>query len=367
MSIIRKRSAQHKLYIPANTRENQYLLAKFELTDALIKKYSDSKQGVNYQACYENMAKAFFDICADLGLESCQFVANDKFIRVRYSPERLTSQTEQQILFLYSPCYHFNSSSYFDADKRAKKIKLLFLANGRDIRANSAHFHKKVEDAISQFSAKAGLAENSVRICDHQHLTFDLFAKEKGHDGTQAHKLRSIRNRFKVDEVELPEVIDAQSYAVIDMPITRRIREMAEIDSSAEDIYNPLYTMISEAFINSAKEHNLNNGYMLANDLVPVVRSQDDESLSKDGELFRIGYNPKQEVCGYTCKWSAKKLVDSVQFVFIAAESDMTSYGYGKHFNQILATMRAMASKLDYVNDTETMSVRLHQHIGFYK
>ncbi|MCU4674642.1 DUF3083 family protein [Catenovulum sp. 2E275] len=367
MSIIRKRSAQHKLYIPANTRENQYLLAKFELTDELVKAFAGSENPENYKACYEGMAKVFFEICAEFGLESSQFVANDKFIRVRYSPERLTSQTDQQILFLYSPCYHFNSSSYFDETKRAKKIKLLFLANGRDIRSNSAHFHKKVEDAILKFAAQAKVNEGSIRICDHQHLTFDLFAKEKGHDGTQAHKLRSIRNRFKADNVEVPEIIDAQNYAVITMPITRRIREMADIDSTAEDLYNPLYTMISEAFINSAKEHNLSNGYMLANDLVPVVRSQDEESLSKDGELFRIGYNPKQEICGYNCKWSAKKLVDSVQFVFVAAEADMTNYGYGKHFNQILSAMRAMAAKLDYVYDTEAMSVRLHQHIGFYK
>ena len=39
MSMLRKRSAQHKIHLPFDARENQYLLAKFRLTDELIAKY----------------------------------------------------------------------------------------------------------------------------------------------------------------------------------------------------------------------------------------------------------------------------------------------------------------------------------------
>jgi hypothetical protein len=36
MSIVRKRSAAHKAYIPSNARDNQYILAEFAMTDELI-------------------------------------------------------------------------------------------------------------------------------------------------------------------------------------------------------------------------------------------------------------------------------------------------------------------------------------------
>ena len=40
MSIIRKRSAAHKSYLPSNARDNQYILAEFSITDELIQKFS---------------------------------------------------------------------------------------------------------------------------------------------------------------------------------------------------------------------------------------------------------------------------------------------------------------------------------------
>ncbi len=40
MSIIRKRSAAHKAYLPGNVRDNQYILAEFCLTDELVQRLS---------------------------------------------------------------------------------------------------------------------------------------------------------------------------------------------------------------------------------------------------------------------------------------------------------------------------------------
>ncbi len=369
MQLSRTRNAQHKVYIPSSARENQYLLAKFKVTDEFIARFSDlidENSEHPYENLYHSLSATFFKINGDLDIESSQFVANDKFSRIRFSPEKLTSQTEQQILFLYNPRYHFGQNTYFNGKKRVEKINLIFLANGDEVRLDSAKFHQKVKKAITLFTEQVGLTKEEVRICDHQHLTYDLFAKDKGLTGTQPHKFRSITNRYIADDILLPANTDALTYAIVDIALNRRIRELVDIDASALNPYTPLYNFIADAFISAAKDHNLNNGAVIANGLLPIVRRSDDEIVAANGELQMLGYNPENISCGYICKWSADKLVDTVQLVFFASQQNQTSHGYGKFLNQIEQTLHALADKLGYVHDKEEMLVRFHQHIGFY-
>ncbi|WP_017445922.1 DUF3083 family protein [Gayadomonas joobiniege] len=368
MPINRDRSAQHKVYIPSNARENQYILAKFELTDALLARFSDlveSGTEFPYNDFYHHLAAVFHDICDKHEIDSGQFVANDKFIRVRYSPEKITAQTDQQIVFLYSPKYHSGHKSYINGKRRVRKLKLLFLANGSEIRHNSAKFHTKVDAAMQELIQTLELDPGTVRLCDHQHLTYDLFAKEKGVEGTQAHKLRSIVNRFSVHDVHLDaNQLDSQTYAVVSMHLNKRMRSLVTIDKTAEKPYEALYTYIKEAFINSSKANGVDQGIMIANDLVPVVRSKTDTVISENGELQTIDFNENKPEYGFTCHYSRRKLVDTVQFVFVAAKDDQTSYGYGKFLNQVHDAMRSFANKMEYQTKTENLSVRIHQHIG---
>lgn len=369
MSISRTRKVQHKVYIPSSARENQYLMVKFPVTDELLAKYADlidEKSDQPYTSFYQALATLFFKTNEDLGLESTQFVANDKFTRVRFSPEKLTSETEQQLLFLYNPAFHTSQNSYFDGSKRAKKLTLVFLANGGELRINSAKFHVKVNKAVEAFADKLKVEKSTVRVCDHQHLTYDLFSKSKGVEGTQVHKFRSIANRYAADDLNLPEEIDSLTYAVVDLPINRRIRALAEVGEEGDDPYSELYNVIADAFITSAKNQKLNNGAIIANGLVPIVRNAEDENVIASGELLMLGYNPSVTSGGYTCKWDSSKLVDTVQLIFVAGQHNKTPHGYGKFINQVEASLRAFAERLDFINDKEEMLVRLHQHIGFF-
>ena len=59
MSIVRKRSAATKAYIPDNARDNQYILAEFTLTDQLLSQlpsHSNKDGSANYYACYQTLA-----------------------------------------------------------------------------------------------------------------------------------------------------------------------------------------------------------------------------------------------------------------------------------------------------------------------
>jgi hypothetical protein len=369
MAISRSRNTQHKVYIPSSARENQYLMAKFPLTDQLLEKYSDlidENANEPYAKFYQELANLFFKINDDLNLDSTQFIANDKFVRVRFSPQKLTTQTKQQVLILYNPEYHTSQNVIFRGDLKAKKITLIFLANGSEVRIHAAKFHQTVNQAISKFSDQIGINKESVRICDHQHLTYDLFAKPKGIEGSQVHKFRSITSRYLADEIKLPENADALTYAVVDFPINRRVRALIKSEDTESGSYNELYNLISDAFISSAKNQNLYNGAVIANGLVPIVRRAEDENVIASGELQMLGYNPKHTSGGYTCKWSSDKLVDTIQLIFVACDKDKTTHGYGKFVNQIELALRGFAQQLDFINDKEEMMVRLHQHVGFY-
>tara|TARA_R110000737_G_scaffold221796_2_gene237176 strand:- start:7268 stop:8386 length:1119 start_codon:yes stop_codon:yes gene_type:complete len=370
MPISRKRSTQHKVYIPSSARENQYLLAKFTVTDKLIEKMVgpiDHSDEQPFLIFYKKLSEIFFKINEELDIDSGQFVANDKFTRIRFSPEKLTAQTEQQILFLYNSRYHYSQNAYFDATKQANKIHLVFLSNGDDVRQNSVIFHQKVVQAIAKFTEQTALSTQEIRISDHQHLTYDLFAKDKGILGNQVHKLRSISTRYASDDISLPKNTDELTYAIVDMPINRRLRNMVALDHSEGENYDPLYNLIADTFISAAKKHQLNNGAVIANGLVPIVRRSDDENSIAKGELMMLGFNPKNANSGYSCKWAADQLVDSVQFVFVASEQDKTSHGFGKFLLQIEHALHSIAQTLEYINDKEELTVRFHQHIGFYQ
>jgi len=369
MSISRTRNAQHKVYIPTSARENQYMMAKFVLTDQLIEKYKsliDMNVSEPYAKLYQTLATIFFKINDNLEIETSQFIANNKFTRVRFSPEKMVSQTKQQILFCYNPKYHTSQNIFFDGDIKAKKITLLYLVNGDEIRDQAAKFHGKVKQAITKFRDELGIKKQDIRVSDHQHLTYDLFAKDKGVEGTNVHKFRSMTNRYLPDNISIPENTDSLTHVMVDLHINRRIRSLVKINEDEPGCYNELYSLIADAFINSAKNQNLLNGAVIANDLMPIVRSAKDENVIATEELLMLGYNPSHSSGGYTCKWDSNKLVDTVKLIFVASDQDVTSHGYGKFVNQTELALRAFAKQLDFINNKEEMLVRLHQHIGFY-
>lgn len=376
MSIIRKRSAAHKSYIPNNARDNQYILAEFTITDELIQRFShcnnnisEPKQGVYYEF-YQTLAKLLFDLSDLFEVESCQFIANDKLARVRFNEEMHQWQTNQQILFYYNPENHQLKKSFFDANERSKKISLLFLTSGKNIRENAANFHTKISQLVCAYTKEISIDESDIRLRDHQHITYDLFAKNKPEYQnnsltTQAHKLRPIIIRYQSQHVTLPEFHSAMTYAVVTLPISNRLLNMVEVDHSSSDPYNPLYTYLTDTFTQASKRYNLNNGALIANGLVPVVRYSIHEIVSRIGELQILGYNPSQNPCGIISKWNAGELVDNVEMVFVATNKNQTEHGFGRFLNQIEQALKLITTELALDPCKEEVIVRFHQHVAY--
>ena len=368
MSIIRKRSAAHKAYLPSNVRDNQYILAEFSLTDELIKRFSEESSTEKlqpYYDFYQKLSSIFFDYTQQFELDNCQFIANDKLARVRFNQEMHQWQTNQQILFYYNPQKHKLNKSFFDGSKKAKKISLLFLATGDDIRLNAASFHSKISQVIISFCNKILLDKADVRLRDHQHLTYDLFAKHKGCVTTQTHKLRQIEKRYASQFVDIPKHHSAMNYAVINLNISNDILKLVEIDAQSKDPFNPLYTYLTDVFTMAAKRYNLNNGALIANGLVPIVRYSIHEIVSRVGELQMLGYNPEQSPCGIISKWDASTLNDNIQLIFVATPENVSEHGFGRFLNQIEQAMQLMATELEIMPNKDELTVRFHQHVAY--
>jgi hypothetical protein len=368
MSIIRKRSAAHKAYLPGNVRDNQYILAEFTLCDEMFQQFSNKYSELKPQPFYDfyqQLSTLFFKLTDEVELNNCQFIANDKLARVRYSQEMHQWQTNQQILFYYNPENHHFKKSFFDGNKKAKKVSLLFLATGSEIRFNAATFHHKVSRVVQKFCQQVNLDSSEIRLRDHQHLTYDLFAKDKGCSTTQTHKLREINKRYESQKVTIPEHHSAMNYAVVTLNISNELLQQVEIDSNSHDPYNPVYTYLTDIFTMAAKHYNLNNGALIANGLVPIVRYSIHEIVSRVGELQMLGYNPEQSPCGIISKWSAGELIDTVQLVFVATPENNTEHGFGRFLNQIEQALQLMAVELKIEPSKEEMMVRFHQHIAY--
>lgn len=368
MSIVRKRNAAPKAYIPANARDNQYILAEFALTEQLLSQLPtqvNSSGSVNYYACYQTLADLLFTLSNDYAITNSILVANDKLVRVRYSQEMHQWQTKQQIIFYYDPEHHVLQNSFFDANIKAKKITLVFLASGSEIRAGAANFHQRVKALLDDFSQQVKLPLNSIRMRDHQHLTYDIFAKNKGSNTSQAHKFRPIAQRYASQDVTLAENISSITYAIVNLTLDHRISQLVDIDPASTDPYNPLYTYLTDTFSLVAKRFNLNNGALIANGLVPIVRHSLHDLVSKVGELQMLGYNPKQSPCGIVSKWQADALVDNVQLIFVAHCQNGEEQNYAKFVNQIEQAMRLFATELEIPIEKDELTLRFHQHVAY--
>ncbi len=365
-SILKKHRSGERVYLPNDSRDNQYILAEIPLTDNLIELVCgsiDKTLAKPYQKFYQTLSHKVFDIVEEHGLTHVNFVANNRLVRVRYSGEQQVLHTEQQSFFFYCPEHNSTFKGYFDGAVRANKIKILFLATGKELRVNSGKFHNKVYQAIKDISAKIGLAEKAIKLRDHQHLTFDVFAKDKGATNTISHTFREIADRYESQEQSITDEHTSITYVVASIPMARRLLKGADIDYLSEQPFTKLYQKIESAFNKSCHDHDINQAAMIANGVSPFVRYDENETAKVTGELISIGVNPNNAETRFCTHWEGDKLVDTLRFVFFADKSDETHHNYGKFVNQAVAAVRTFSDEVNWKKESDDIIVRVHQHL----
>ncbi len=365
-SILRKHRTSDKVYVPTNARDNHYIIAEMPLTDKLIELIGEEIDCAStdpYQKFYQKLAKLAFDVIEECNIDHANFVANNRLVRVRNSDEQQVLHTDKQSYFFYNPKHNSTFKGYFDGAVRSNKVKFLFLATGENLRENAAKFHQKVFNAVNIISQRIGLKPDELKVRDHQHLTYDIFANEKGSRESKSHTFRDISTRYLQQDVEIKGACTAVTYAVVSIPMTRRLLKGTEINYDLDKPFELLYEKISQAFTLANKKHQLKQAIMIANGLSPIVRFDENASTIINGDIISLGYNPQHEGRDISCQWQGEQLVDTIRLVFFATDFEETHKTYGKFVNQVTQAVNYIADELNWKKQHDYMLMRFNQQL----
>ena len=221
----------------------------------------------------------------------------------------------------------------------------------------------KVLKAVSILSQKIGLKAGALKVRDHQHITYDIFSREKGNKESISHTFREISTRYQHQNVMVDGDFTAVTYAVVSLPMTRRLLKDTEIDYDSDMPFEQLYTKISQAFTQANKKYQLNQTAMIANGLSPIVRFDENASTIINGDIISLGYNPQRRNRDISMQWQGAKLVDTIRLVFFATDFDETHKTYGKFVNQVTQAVASIADDLNWKKGHDYMLMRFNQQL----
>lgn len=351
-------SHQQKVYIPKDVRSNQYITAEIKVTDALLAHYPD------YKTCYKTLSREIFNLADQEDVRNIHVITNDKLPVVRFHTEAYCFPTAEQIIFFYNPEYHEAQTLHSQDDYRARKIRIVFLATGDEIRSNSASFHTKVQDFVAKLVPQLPETELTIKIRDHQHLSYDLFAKAKGNKETYGYKLRAIDRRYKARNCPLPEDHGSICYVTVKLPLSRTLKQAILPEHTTD--FTPLYQTLEDTFVQAASAKQLKRIAMVANGLTPLVRNSKYDQVEGTDEVQMLGFDPNLEEQQFVSHWDGKHLVEMVSFTIVAGKKDGKDAGFGRFMNQVEDALKGFTSALAFDKTRESLIVRFHQHISYH-
>ncbi|WP_462158495.1 DUF3083 family protein [Pseudoalteromonas sp. GB56] len=347
---------QHRVYIPTNARANQYILAEFNTDDTFYDCFSDCI------SAHERVARQLFALCDEADLYNVHMLINDKLPIVRFHEESYCLETKRQQLFFYNPRYHEAHSVHGDEEQKARKIRFLFLATGEDIRANTADYHSRVTKVLNTLQEQLPVRSLQFKVRDHQHLTYDLFARAKGHKESYGYKLRALDSRYEARGCPLPEHKDL-TYARFTLPLTRQIKTHL-LDNQCED-YSKLYARIEDSFLSACEGKKLPRRAMVANGRTPLIRHRDIDTSAHNEELEKLSFLPCMDSTQNYVIYDGSKLVESIDFIIVAGNEDKHDMGYGRFMNQVESVIKSLCASLHVNPERQDINTRFYQHLSY--
>lgn len=352
-------SHTNKVYIPDTARHTQYLLAELLVSEALLGCYPDTA------SCYKALSQQFFLFCQQQGLRHVSFIANDKLPVVRLHQEAFCFQTADQILFFYNPQYHEAQHSFVDPYHRARKISLLFLATGTEIRQQAAQFHQQVLNVVRQFQQTLPVSMQAIKIRDHQHLSYDLFARQKGCQSSYGYKLRDLAKRYQAAEQALPAHCSSMNYAIISLPFSRKIKEVLGVDPEQMPPWSALFVRLEQLFGKAMHEQGLYQLALIADGTAPLVRNSQLDKARASRELRMLNFDVTAPNPALQSYWQPDVLPDTVHFVVVAGQDDRNEQSYARFMNRLEDALKALGRALALQGETDDCVIRFHQQLSY--
>ncbi|RYV01651.1 hypothetical protein SOPP22_14890 [Shewanella sp. OPT22] len=351
-------SHKHRVYIPTSARSNQYITADIKVTPELIQHFG------GLENLYKHLNPTIFKLAEDEGLHNCQVIANDKLPVIRYHTESYHFQTKEQIIFFYNPSYHEAQNVFIDKGHQPNKIRIVLLATGENLRANSASFHSQVQCFVTKLQQQYKDVDLRIKFRDHQHLSYDLFAKSKGFKESYGFKLRSIAERYRSRDCTLPNEHSSLAYVTVNLPINRKLKNTL---MNGESVLSNLYDTIQDHYLTAIETKSLTRTAMIANGRTPLVRNSKFDQQEKTEELQMIGFDPESKDLQFVYECDVDGTADCINFIIVAGSDDCEREGYGKFMNKVEKVFKKLTKQLKIDEEHEDMIVRFHQHISYSK
>lgn len=365
-SLIRKKSAQNKVYIPANNRENQYLLVEFDLSEQVLTELltAGRAQGDTLAQFYLDVKQHFFKCCKLNGINNAMFVAQDRLVRVRFGEESQLIETAEQLIVFYDPKRHQGFRSSYNKSLLVSKLVLAVFATGDDIRQQAVRLHQNTLQMVNDLAQVLGIAKHLFKIRDHQHITYELFAADKGLKSTKTHGLRFVADRYRQQALALPTELKHNGYVVARLPIPMHLIEQAENNIAAEQPYQALYKSMIRTLTDVADTHEVNKMAVMANGCQPIVRTNQDQQIQVADELVYLSFGDDEEQ-EYIADWDSVNLVDAMMLIFKPCQQDIEHHAFGKYLNKINQVLKVMANVLGLEPEVDDVMVRFHQNLQY--
>lgn len=359
---LKSRANVNKIYLPQNKRENQYLLAELKISDDFMASLAMSGECSDWKTFSQQAANIIFDLCAQHKIRHACVIANNKLPRVRFSHELQVWETAQQLLYLYDPARHFGYRRFLSGDESTKKIRILFLATGDDLYHQAAAFNRKVVNAVKAMCEKFKLNQSSVRFRDHQHLTWDLFARDKSSDiSTRACKIRTMEYLYKKEEVTLPS--SPLTYAIATLPMTLTLSENCIQSSLGERSIKQFYQDLFDHFCSVCQQNELPQATMVANGHFPIIRKRDDALQTDSQELVKIDFNPAECETNINLICDHEFLANDVHLLFFTTQHEADDNGYGSYLQKVEKALLQLAKRIELDTTGNELMIRFHQHL----
>lgn len=350
-----KKSQSQKLYLPSNSRENQYFL--LEIPTSVISK------DINHLGLIE-LKNRFFECCKEYGIRNGLFVANDKLVKVRYGEENNVLMTNMQCLVSYSPTQYFGFHSYIEPDVKVSKIAFVVLASGNDIRSQAVNLHSKVTAMLADFASEIEVAVELFKLRDFQHITYDLFAPEKGHKKTVTHGFRSVITRYNQQGLIIPKEHKSHHFVVVKVPIGIELANKFE-QSQIGFEYTSLYKQLSKSIKNALEAQSLHQAALVANGKQPFVSINDEEFELESDEIVKLGFDSNVKDQRYLCLFDSKVLVDYIHIVVSATSDDDFQSSYAPFVKRVHNAILSLTEVLHIEPSRDVITCRFFQHLKY--
>lgn len=349
------RSLVNSVYVPTDSRDNHYLLAKLPVAD-LVSKFTDHNEQLDATQLVRFVSHKLFSLCREYGIANAFAIAKPKLVRVRFANEYEVVESADQFLVFYNPKHTLGYKYFVDHDAPLTQLSILFLAEGQELRSQAADFHQKVSHLLTELGQELKLS-GAISLKDHQHITFEQNGA-KSEQGTRAHGFRYMAKRYQDHDFIVPNQHSYQSHLVVKFTMYDLLASQ-DVDLLAAKPYQAWLENLTHIVQQELARFDIETAWLVASGQTPIVRNTPTSEQSQ--EIAWIDFTQS----GLKTIARSEQVAGPLYLVFPIVPLDDKQQSHAKQVNQVLQCITSLRNCLYPSNLAAEFTVRFYQHLSY--